>query len=86
MTNLWQRLCVPYSQWPWPLVALVDTRLDDGAHGAIAHAFLNCKTCCLDRGFSQPLQGVLETKECLIGKIQRCTQSIVSPEGNELTD
>lgn len=68
MTNLWHRLFVPYSQWPWRLVALEDNRLDDDERGMISRSFFHANTCCLDKGFSQPLQGVLETHSCLLGQ------------------
>lgn len=54
--------------YPWKLVALVDTRLDDSERLAICEKFKKARHCCLDEGFSSRLLQRVAPQQLLMGQ------------------
>ena len=55
-TNVWARLVLPYSGFPWKLAALANPGLTDAEADSIVNEFLRAGACCLDTGFSARLR------------------------------
>ena len=75
-TALWRRLAVFYQQWPWRLAALQDTRLTEGEKDKICQDFFTARDCCLDRGVSKPLQGIVQKPSDIRHRFDAVTKSI----------
>jgi hypothetical protein len=76
VTALWRRLHVPYQQWPWKLASLEDPRLTPDEKHEVCDLFSRAPDCCLDRGLSKPLKGVIQEPSELLDRLSAVTRSI----------
>lgn len=66
LAETWARLVLPYRQYPWRLVGLVDPRLSLQQKEQICKDFLSSAVSQLDLGFSQRLRSVVTTSRDLL--------------------
>lgn len=61
--QLWSRLRLKYTCYPWRLLALVDSRTPEHAKVELRRDFATCPACELDQTFSAPLRASLADPE-----------------------
>lgn len=57
MGNVWRRLILAFTFWPWPLTMLVNPDATHGDKLKVCTEFFLLPLCCLDKGVSQKLRG-----------------------------
>jgi hypothetical protein len=55
-SHLYLRSEYRVKKWPWPLVALVDSRRSDSERHQAMYEFLTTCPCCMDEGFARRLR------------------------------
>jgi len=60
--QIWRRLYLPYTTWPWRLASLLDDQLSGDTRLAIATSFTSSPICCMDEGFSLALRVMMDQR------------------------
>ena len=61
-SHVWHRCLQPFQQFPHRLVMLCDPHEEVEAKRGLVEEWFECRSCCLDRGYSQRLRSYMQAR------------------------